>query len=54
MIEASGDVILEKGKHKIEVQYFENVLGQDMQISYKGPGIRKTEIPGSVLYSKNE
>jgi hypothetical protein len=53
MIEASGNVILQKGMHKIEVQYFESILGQGLQISYEGPGISKTEIPGSVLFRGN-
>jgi len=54
MIEASGDVLLQKGKYKIEVQYFESLLEQGLQVSYEGPGISKTEIPASVLYSKNK
>ncbi|MBN1339037.1 MAG: chitobiase/beta-hexosaminidase C-terminal domain-containing protein [Bacteroidales bacterium] len=53
-VEESGDVNLQKEMHNMEVQYFESTLGQEMYISYEGPGISKAEIPGSVLFSKQE
>jgi hypothetical protein len=54
MIEASGDVLLRKGKYKIDVKYFESTIGQGLEVSYQGPGIGKTEIPAPVLYSKKK
>ena len=51
MIEKSGSALLMKGTHKIAVSYFESAFGEGLQVSYKGPNIKKTEIPASLLYS---
>ena len=54
IIEKSGTAHLMKGMHKIEVFNFESTFGADLQVSYKGPGIAKTEIPESILFMKKE
>ena len=52
MIEKDGLVALAKGYHKIRVTYFEKSGGDGLTVSWKGPGIEKSEIPDSALYHK--
>jgi hypothetical protein len=47
--EESGNIFLSKGKHFIEVGYFQVGGGQDLFVFYQGPGIEKQEIPASVF-----
>ena len=42
-IEKSGKVYLEKGKHLVELRYFQSGGGKDIKISWKGPGFEKQE-----------
>jgi hypothetical protein len=42
--EKSGSIYLEKGKHLIEVRYFQQGGGQELKISWEGPGFRKREM----------
>lgn len=53
MIEKSGKVQLSKGLHPIEVTYFEYTGGENLIVSYEGPGISKRTIPNSVLFTSN-
>ncbi len=48
--ENSGKVTLSKGRHRIEVQFFERTEGQILQVRYAGPGISKQNIPNGVLF----
>ncbi len=50
MVEKEGLVALEKGYHKIRVTFFEQGGGDDLIVSWKGPGIAKSEMPASALY----
>jgi hypothetical protein len=50
MLEKSGIVSLAAGKHLIVVTYFEYGGGQDLIVSYSGPGISKKQIPVNVLF----
>jgi len=49
MQEVGGSVALEAGSHPIKVEYFQGGGGMGLQVSYQGPGIKKIEIPKSVL-----
>ena len=48
-LEESGTITLEKGKHLIEVRYFQAGGGRDLIVFYEGPGIEKQEIPAEVF-----
>lgn len=48
-----GKVNLSKGSHKIRVEYFENKAGEQLYVSYKGPGVALQEIPKSRLSTGN-
>jgi alpha-L-fucosidase len=52
MIEKKGLIALSEGYHNIRVDYFEKDGDDNLIVSYKGPGIEKTIIPGSVLFNK--
>lgn len=49
LTEESTTVALRKGKHKIQLKYFQLQGGLGLILSWKGPGFQKEEIPGSVL-----
>ena len=48
--ERSGKVTLSKGRHRIEVRFFERTGGEKLEVHYAGPGISKQRIPNGVLY----
>lgn len=48
--EAFRTIALKKGVYKIQQKYFQMGGGYMNKVSWKGPGIDKTEIPASVLY----
>ena len=48
--EMSGSIYLTAGMHPIVVTFFENGGDEVLIVSYSGPGISKTQIPGSVLW----
>jgi len=50
MGDVSQVIGLKKGKHAINLDFFQNTGGQGLQLSYSGPGITKQVIPASVLY----
>jgi alpha-L-fucosidase len=52
MAEKDGLLALEKGYHKIRVMFFEKTGGDGLVVSWKGPGIEKTEIPDVALFRK--
>ena len=43
-IEKNGKIKLDKGKHRIEVHYFQAGGGQSLKVSWKGPGFEKKEM----------
>jgi predicted esterase len=47
--ERSGSVQLTAGLHPIKVTYFEKYSGEQLSVSYSGPGISKRKIPDGVL-----
>jgi alpha-L-fucosidase len=50
-IEKSGSISLETGFVPIKVQYFEDSVGQDLEVYYQGPDIKKQRIPTALLYN---
>jgi len=53
-IERFGDIALKKGLHPIQVGYYQGGGGKELTVRYEGPGIKKQEILGSVLFRKSE
>ena len=41
---------LDAGYHRLEVQYFENYGGDDVEVGLYGPGVEESRIPASMLY----
>ena len=50
--EKYGKINLNKGVHKIEVRYFQLGGGQELKVSWKGPGFEKREITKEDLSGK--
>ncbi|GAB5522779.1 MAG: hypothetical protein Roseis2KO_06510 [Roseivirga sp.] len=50
MVEKEGWTALEKGYHSIKVTYFEKGGGDGLELSWKGPGMAKTNVPSSALF----
>ncbi len=50
VIERSGSIELEEGRHKIRVTYYNGYGGAWLDAFYKGPGIAKQIIPANKLY----
>jgi len=48
--ERNGTILLEKGKHPIKLEYFEDWAGQSLEVNFKGPGIEKQPIPQRLLF----
>jgi hypothetical protein len=48
--EMSGRIHLAAGRHPIKVTYFQSGGSKVVTVYYKGPGIERKMIPGSVLY----
>ena len=50
--EKSGKIYLEKGKHRIEVRYFQSGGGQKLKVSWEGPKFEKREITKEDILKK--
>jgi hypothetical protein len=48
--DASGTVVLKPGKHPITVAFFERSGGEELEVSYEGPGVKRRAVPASVLF----
>jgi hypothetical protein len=48
--ELSGKIALQKGSYPISVKFFEADQGDMLEVSYKGPGLKKQIIPDNVLF----
>jgi hexosaminidase len=48
-IELSGKTMLVKGKHRLEVWYFQAGGASDLSVSIEGPGMQKQQIPPRML-----
>ncbi len=47
--EEMGQIILERGLHPIRVDFFQASGGEELRVSYSGPGINKQTVPSAVL-----
>lgn len=50
MQEASGEILLNEGKHAIRVEMFDGSGDEGLEVRWEGPGISKQVIPNSRLY----
>ena len=49
MQQSSGEIALEKGRHRIVVAFFERGGVERLRVEYAGPGIKRQPIPTSAL-----
>ena len=47
---AGGKIALEPGFHEIHILYFEDYMGQELEVSYSGRDITETLLPDEMLY----
>lgn len=47
---AEGKVALEKGFHELRLLYFENYMGQELEVGYSGRNIPETILPDNMLF----
>lgn len=47
----NGKVALEKGLHKIKIVYFENYMGEFLEVGWSSKSIREETIPDHVLFT---
>lgn len=47
---ADGKIALEKGFHKLRLLYFENYMGQELEVGYSGRKIPETTLTASQLF----
>ena len=47
---SSGAVALRAGLHSVKVLFFEDKSGQELEVEYEGPGVKKQIVPADILY----
>lgn len=47
---AEGKVALEKGFHELHLRYFEDYMGEELEIGYSGRNVPETILPDSMLF----
>lgn len=47
---AEGKIALEKGFHELRVLYFEDYMGQEIEVGFSGRDIPETPLPDSMLF----
>ena len=52
MTEKTGQIALKKGKHPIELLFFQGEGGKGLEVSFAGPGLEKNVIPAENLFHK--
>ncbi|MGB2806995.1 MAG: lamin tail domain-containing protein, partial [Sedimentisphaerales bacterium] len=52
MVESSGSIYLDAGRHPITVTFFEKTGGEGLIVSYEGPGISKSVVSDDVLWCR--
>jgi hypothetical protein len=50
--ERQGSINLSSGSHSILVHYFDSGGSQYLDVSYRGPGIKKQSVPANILRYK--
>jgi VCBS repeat-containing protein len=51
--EETGPILLSAGRHEIVITYFERTGGENLTVSYEGPGVIKQEVPDSLFFEPN-
>ena len=49
MQESSGEIALEKGRHRVVLTFFERGGAERLRVEYAGPGIKRQPIATSAL-----
>ena len=52
--EKSGSVTLARGRHAIEVQFFERGGSEHLQVLFEGPGPLRQDVPAHLLFQKKK
>lgn len=47
---AEGKIALEKGLHEIHLLYFEDYMGQELEVGYSGRSVLETPLPDEILF----
>ena len=47
---AEGKIALEKGLHEVRLLYFENYMGEELEVGYSGKHIEESIIPDNMLF----
>ena len=47
---AEGKVALEAGLHELLIRYFEDYMGQALEVGYSSRDIQETPLPASILF----
>ncbi|TLZ69423.1 MAG: hypothetical protein E6K10_10690 [Methanobacteriota archaeon] len=50
-VEKSASAELKAGDHPLIITYFEEAGGEELKLSWEGPGVERQEVPASVLFS---
>lgn len=50
---AEGKVALDKGFHELHLLYFEDYMGQELEVGYSGRNVPETILPDSILFLPN-
>ena len=48
--ERSRQILLEKGMHKLVLEFFEKGGGQFLELSFEGPELERQKVPDKILY----
>lgn len=51
LTEKAGNISLDAGRHKIKVEFFNDIGGFWLDVFYKGPGISKQLVPANKLFT---
>jgi len=54
MNEVGGQVALKAGLYPVKVTFYQGMGGKGLEVSYKGPGIEKQQIPPEALFHKTD
>ena len=47
---AEGKVALEAGYHELHLLYFEDYMGQELEVGYSGRNVLETVLPDTMLF----
>jgi len=48
-----GKIALDEGFHNFRVQYFEDYMGNELEVGFSSINIRETKIPDQLLFTKH-